>query len=187
MQNLKIEDITEKMVETDYSKFDSNYGKIFTPVNKYYPSILLKEKEQKINGTVGTELGLSEQTELINQTSVTQASSLEVKHTYWYKKLLSEYFMNSKYYELFIDNGDYYPTYWMSSRCVNANSSDASFIVRLVHAGFISANTLYYSNNSGEYASTWIFRPVVTLNSNVQIDESNSGDGSTAEQAYIIK
>ena len=187
VQNLKIEDITEKMVETDYSKFDSNYGKIFTPVNKYYPSILLKEKEQKINGTVGTELGLSEQTELINQTSVTQASSLEVKHTYWYKKLLSEYFMNSKYYELFIDNGDYYPTYWMSSRCVNANSSDASFIVRLVHAGFISANTLYYSNNSGEYASTWIFRPVVTLNSNVQIDESNSGDGSTAEQAYIIK
>ena len=27
-------------------------------------------------------------------------------------------FIDSKYYELFINNGSNYPTYWMSSRCV---------------------------------------------------------------------
>ena len=31
------------------------------------------------------------------------------------------------------------------------------------------------------------FRPVVTLNSDIKIDTVNSGNGSTAEQAYVIK
>ena len=36
------------------------------------------------------------------------------------------------YYKLFINNGSNYPTYWMSSRCVNAYSSGADFSVRSV-------------------------------------------------------
>ena len=99
VQNIKIEDIQDKMVETDYSKFDSNYGKTFTSKNKYYANILTKEKEQKVNGTAGTELGLSEQTELINQTTKTQATSLEVKYTYWNKTMTTDDFKDSKYYE----------------------------------------------------------------------------------------
>ena len=53
-------------------------------------------------------------------------------------------------------------------------------------SGNVSANYLYYSGGE-ERLLTYAFRPVITLKSNVQIDTDNSGDGSTAEQAYIIK
>ena len=186
VQNLKIEDIQDKMVETDYSKFDSNYGKTFTPKEKYYPNILIKEKEQKVNGTAGTELGLSEQTELINQTTKPQATSLEIKYTYWKKSMALEDFNNSKYYELLINNGSNYPVYWMSSRCVTASSYGASFNVRSVVSGLVYANGLCNSNVS-EYSRVFAFRPVITLNSNVQIDTSNSGNGSTPNDGNAIK
>ena len=186
VQNLKIEDIQDKMIETNYSNITADYGKTFTPTNKYYTSILLKEKEQKVNGTEGTELDVSEQTELINQTTKPQASSLEVKYTYWDKSMTSEDFNNSKYYELFINNGSNYATYWMSSRCVDASSDGAAFRVRYVYSGNVDAIALGDSRgNEGPLAVT--FRPVITLNSNVQIDVENSKDGSTSEQAYIIK
>ena len=45
----EIEDIMEKMIETNYTNITANYGKQFTPTNKYYPSILLKEKGQNVN------------------------------------------------------------------------------------------------------------------------------------------
>ena len=182
VQNIKIEDIQDKMVETDYS----NYGKTLTPSNKYYPNILIKEKEQKVNGTAGTELGLSEQTELINQTTKTQANSLEVKYTYWNKTMTTNDFKDSKYYELFINNGSNYSTYWMSSRCVDAGSSNASFNVRFVSSGIV--NACYLCNSSDrERPNAFAFRPVITLNSNVQIDTANSGNGSTANDGYAIK
>ena len=186
VQNIKIEDIQDKMIEKDYSKFNSDYGKIFTPANKYYPSILLKEKEQRVNGTAETELGLSEQTELINQTTKPQATSLEVKYTYWNKTMTTTDFKDSKYYELFINNGSNYSTYWMSSRCVAADSDYAGFDVHFVYSGRVGADTLYLSRDD-EYPRAYAFRSIITLNSNVQIDTANSGNGSTAEQAYIIK
>ena len=186
VQNLKIEDIQDKMIETNYSNITADYGKTFTPTNKYYPSILLKEKEQKVNGTEGTELDVSEQTELINQTSETQANSLEVKNTYWYKTMKTSDFKNGKYYELFINNGNGYDTYWMSSRCIHADSNIANFQVHNVNSGDVDVGTLCISlkrDNSRVFA----FRPIITLKLNVQIDTENSRDGSTSEQAYIIK
>ena len=186
VQNIKIEDIQDKMVETDYSKFTSNYGKTFTLTTKYYPNILIKEKEQKVNGTAGTELGLSEQTELINQTTKPQATSLEVKNTHWDKDMTANDFKDSKYYELFINNGSNYSPYWMSSRCVDAISNRADFFVRLVNYGYVYAYDLYISGDD-EYSAGYAFRPVITLNSNVQIDTANSGNGSTANDGYAIK
>ena len=190
VQNLKIEDIMEKMIETNYTNITANYGKQFTPTNKYYPSILLKEKEQKVivgaNTTTGTELNFSEQNNFINQTEKTQADTLDVKYTYWSKSMTSEDFNNSKYYELFINNGSNYSTYWMSSRCVSADSSYAHFNVRNVYSGYVGAITLCNSRDD-EISYAYAFRPVITLNSNVQIDVANSKDGSTSEQAYIIK
>ena len=186
VQNLKIEDIQDKMIETNYANIDTNYGKIFSPNYKYYPSILLEEKEQKANGTIGTKLGLSEQTELINQTTKPQATSLEVKYTYWCKTMTTSDFKNSKYYELFINNGSNYSTYWMSSRCVFADDNVSYIYIRNIGAGYINANYLYQSYNYGNPVNN-AFRPVVTLNTNVLIDTTNSRDGSTAEQAYLIK
>ena len=62
VQNLKIEDITKYMT-TQPTEDTTPYS----PTNKYYPEILLKEKGQTVNGTTGTELNLSQQTEFINQ------------------------------------------------------------------------------------------------------------------------
>ena len=175
VQNLKIEDIMKKMIETNYTNITANYGKQFTPTNKYYPSILLKEKGQNVNGIVGTELNESEQKELINQTTKPQATSLEVKYTYWCKTMTTSDFKNSKYYELFINNGSNYSTYWMSSRCIDYPSGGARFNISRVHSGDVRASSLY-NTNGAEYSDVNAFRPVITLNSNVQII---SGNGST--------
>ena len=129
---------------------------------------------------------MSEQTELLNQTSELQANSLEVKYTYWNKAMSIDDFKDNIYYELFINNGSNYSTYWMSSRCVDANSYNAAFDVHIVNSGYVNAGGLYFSYDN-EYPIVCAFRPIITLNYNVQIDTENSKDGSTAEQAYVIK
>ena len=193
VQNLKIEDIEEKMKEKDYSKIDEDYGKIFTYTteNRYYPNILLKEKEQEV--TIGettikeTELGPSEQNEYIKQEKANEeADVLKVKNTYWEKVMEQEDFDNSKYYELFINNGKKnYDYYWLSSRCVIADSDDAYFDVCHVTSGNVGSDDLYYSG-CGDFSVYSACRPVITLNSNIQIDTTNPGDG-TENNAYNIK
>ena len=199
IQNIKVEDIQDKMVENDYKNIDSNYGKRFTPTYKYYPSILLKEKNQKVtvdsNTTIGTELGLSEQKDLINQLNKLQADTLDVEYTYWNKKMtVNDFYGDNKeiYFKLFINNNgetdteNYYSDYWISSRCIYIPSTGAGFHVRDVEAGTISTLGLFGSFGD-EYPEVCTFRPIITLNSNVQIDTPNSGNGSTAAQGYAIK
>ena len=91
-------------------------------------------------------------------------------------------FTDSKYYELFINNGSNYPTYWMSSRCVIADSLRARFTVRNVDSGGVSAGNLCNAGN-GEFSRDFAFRPVITLNSNVQV---TSGNGSP-ESSFNIQ
>ena len=180
VQNLKIEDIQSKM-KTDYTKINSNYGNRVTPSNKYYPSILTKEKEQKItvgqNTTTGTELDFSEQKTFENQTESKQADTLDVKYTYWYKTMSANDFDGENkemYYKLFINNGSNYPKYWISSRCVSADSDYANFDVRVVYSGNVDACDLCCSYDD-EHIRVYALRPCITLNSNVQV---TSGDGS---------
>ena len=190
VQNIKIEDIQNKM-KTDYKTLDPKYGTMLSPSNKFYLSILLKEKDQKITidkeTITGNELDLSEQENLINQTEKLQATALNVKYTYWYKMMESTDFYNDKYYEIFINNGSNYETYWMSSRCIAGDSGIAYFnIFRFDNEGFVGAGHVYNSSDD-ERPDDYAFRPVITLNSNVQLDKINSGNGSTAEQGYAIK
>ena len=193
VQNLKIEDIEEKMKEKDYSKFDERYGKTFTYTteDRYYPNILLKEKEQEVTireTTIkGTELGQSEQNEYIKQEKANEeADVLKVKNTCWAKVMEQEDFNNSKYYELFINNGKKnYDYYWLSSRCVDADSDCAYFDVYYVRSGIVDSNLLYYSDGDDDSVCN-ACRPVITLNSNIQIDTTNPGDG-TENNAYNIK
>ena len=178
VQNLKIEDIT-KYMKTQPTENTTPYS----PPTKYYPEILLKEKEQTVNGTEGTELGLSEQTKFINQTTKPQVSSWTLKNTYWSQTMNNtDSFTDSKYYELFINNGSNYPIYWMSSRCVNAGSISAYFGVRYVNSGGVRADFLYNSSDI-EDSYGYPFRPVITLNSNVQV---TSGNGSP-ESSFNIQ
>ena len=185
-QNLKIEDIQDKMNETNYSNIYADYGKSFTLSNKYYPNILTKEKQQKVNGISGTELMNSEQTELINQTSKVQANTLELKNIYWRKEMNLNDFKDSKYYELFINNGTKYPTYWLSSRSITVSSIVAGFNMQYISNANVIGITLYYTDGN-EDSRKFAYRPIVTLNTDVLIETENSRDGSTAEQAYLIK
>jgi len=182
VQNLKIEDITNHMT-TQPTEDTTPYS----PTKKYYPEILLKEKGQTVNKITGTELDFSEQKEFINQTTKTQVNSWTLKKTYWTQKMNdTDSFKDSKYYELYINNGNDYPAYWMSSHCIDVDSKTAYFLVRVVYPGGIIAINLYNSD-SYENSINYFFRPVITLKSNVQIDTANSGDGSRVEQAYTIK
>ena len=192
VQNLKIEDIQDKMKEKDYTKFNKKYGQALEySENRYFPSILLKEKNQEVtlgeNIIKGTELNQSEQNEYINQVETNdEADELKVKYTYWWKKIEAEDFYNDKYYDLFINDGSkFLKYYWLSSRCVAANSDNASFDGYYVHLGYIYARDLYSSSKS-PYFGCFCCRPVITLNSNVQIDTSNPGDG-TENNGYNIK
>ena len=173
VQNLKIEDITKYMTTQPTLDIAT-----YSPTSKYYSEILLKENGQILNGTTGTELGLSEQTEYINQTTNQQVSSWTLKKTYWSKTMNSkDSFTDSEYYKLFINNGNSYPTYWMASRCVDANSSNAAFDVHLVNSGDVYACGLYFSD-CREYSGNFVFRPVITLNSNVQVTSGNGNQDS---------
>ena len=186
VQNLKIEDIQDKMKEKDYSKLYSEYGKPpIPPEQKKYPSILAQEKNQKVNGKEGT-LDLSKQDNYINQTDVLETNSLELKTTAWARigengpeVLTADDFEGDDgqiYSDMFCK--DY--TYWMSSRCVGAFSDYAFFNVRNVISGGVYAYNLCDSRGY-EDSNGSAFRPVITLNSNVQVTSGNGTESTPFE------
>lgn len=192
VQNLKIEDIQNKMKEKDYSKITSKYGSVFSPAGNYYPSILIKEKGQEVTDsditTNGTKLDLSEQFEFQKQDSEIQADTWNLKYTIWEKEMNVDDFTESNYYKLFIrDNSENYPEYLLSSRCVYAYSDRAYFYIRRINTGKVSARNMYDSLGNSLEEVKYSFRPVITLNSDVQLDTEKSGDGSNADNAYVIK
>ena len=83
------------------------------------------------------------------------------------------------------DENNYHPKYWMSSRCIGAYSDIVGFHARMVEAGGIGAHDLYNSRNVANIYSC-AFRPVITLNSNVQVEETKSGEG-TESNPFEIK
>ncbi len=182
VQNLKIEDITVYM-KTQPTEDTTEYK----PTNINYPKILEQEENQTVeNSVTNNKLRVSEQHDFVTTGKATSATST-LKKTYWSKSMITNDFKDSKYYELIINNGSNYATYWMSSRCVNADSSIAVFNVRVVDSSNVDSSTLYYSSLTSENSRAYAFRPIITLNSNVQIDTANSGNGKTAEQGYAIK
>ena len=189
VQNLKIEDIQDHLAY-DYKQYPNSkvdtgkYGgtKEYT-TNKNYPNIFAKEKTGWVGETQGTELSLSEQTTPIDETNTTANEKIKVTQTFWEKTMSANDFDGENkemYYKLFINNGNNYPTYWMSSRCVYADSDDAIFDVRYVYSGSVGAYGLYssgFSENSHGYA----FRPCITLNSNVQVTSGNGTESTPFE------
>ena len=181
VQNLKIEDITAYM-KTQPTEDTTEYKQ----TNIHYPKILEQEENQTVeNSVTNNKLGVSEQHDFVATGKATSATST-LKKTFWSKSMITNDFKDSKYYELLINNGSNYDTYWMSSRCVHAVSDDALFNVRYVSSGYVSADFLYLSDGH-EGPDAFAFRPIITLNSNVQIDTVNSGNGSTANDGYAIK
>ena len=183
-QNLKIEDIEEKI---DKTKFDyTQYENLYVDTRKYggtkeytsnlqYPKIYPSEIGCKAVATAdntGNTLGLSEQTSPVTGKS-TATNRLKVTQTYWYKSMASTDFTDSKYYTLFINYGSNLATYWLSSRCVDCDSSNALFCVRRVNIRYVGNGYMFGSNGSTG-GNAYAFRPVVSLESNIQL----SGDST---------
>ena len=180
-QNLKIEDIESKLSTTGISARD-NYANSYVDTGKYggtkeftsnlqYPNIYASEigcKAIAVADNTGNTLGQSQQTSPVTGSS-TASSRLKTIQTYWYKSMATSDFTDSKYYNLFINNGSSnYATYWLSSRCVGCYSSYAYFDVRLVYGGNAGNSNLFNSNGyTNGYA--YAFRPVVTLSVDIQI------------------
>ena len=189
VQNLKIEDIQDHLVYdyTQYPNSNVDTGKYGGTkeyeANKNYPNIFAKEKKGWVDGTQGTELSLSEQTTPINEKNKTANEKIKITQTFWYKTMSANDFDGENkemYYKLFINNGSNYPTYWMSSRCVRASSDLAGFDVRFVLSGNVGAYDLYDSYGY-EDSRGYAFRPVITLNSNVQVTSGNGTESTPFE------
>ena len=185
-KNLKVEDLQDKMNLSiwDYRDYE-NYGSTFKPSSKNYPLIFAQELGQTIDGKKGT-LDLSEQTSIV--TGKAKASSWTVRNTYWFSnELKATNYINPIYYELYHTFDD---AYWLSSRCADANSDRVFFYIRDVFKNRTTSDTITYIFDSNNYTDSLkgSIRPVILLDSNVQIDTSVEGkDGKTPETAYIIK
>ena len=177
VQNLKIEDITKHMT-TQPTEDTTEYH----PEDINYPKILEQEKNQTVvKSTTENKLGVSSQSIFVTGYDTSVTSTL--KNNYWYKTMSANDFDGENkemYYKLFINNGSNYPTYWMSSRCVGADSDDAYFAVRFVDSGVVNARSLYGSDD-GESSNGYAFRPVITLNSNVQVTSGNGTESTPFE------
>ena len=150
--------------------------------NKNYPVIYAKEKKAVINGTTPTDatLGLSDTDRFIERTEngatagkLTASTSIQPYQTYWYKDAtfmgtaFEEYTKKDntkvKYYDLIMPKGTS-TTYWMASRCVDANSDGCDFSVRIVYSGAVRARDVCTTSDDTYNSSLALF-PVVTLSS----------------------
>ena len=95
--------------------------------------------------------------------------------------------LKEKYYELFIKKQEnYYSEYLISSRCITSSSYSAGFCIRYISSNDVTAFGLCYSSNK-EYSISGALRPIITLNSNVQLDTTKAADGTQPSTAYEIK
>ena len=143
VQNLKIEDITRYMKTQPASSTET-----YSPTNIKYPKILeIEENQIVVNSTIKNKLGVSSQDVFVTGNDTSTTSTL--KTTYWGQSMNNtDSFTDNKYYELFINNGSNYDAYWMSSRCVNADSAGAGFCINLVISGGVHANDYYNSGGN---------------------------------------
>lgn len=188
VQNLKLEDIIDKL----NTKVERAAGTI-TLQSAYYPNIYEKEYEQIVikdgSTIVGNKIKQNEQKEFIN--GKTKAKEFRFRNSYWDKALNNSSFKDKIYYELFINDGtNDYPEYLLSTRTLfitnNEKSQEASYGVRCVKRGYYT-HGIMWSSSEWTGSVSYKFRPVITLNSNTQVDYSSSGDGSAPDKAYVIK
>ena len=180
VQNLKKEAVIKYLTKQP-TKSTTEYK----PAKINFPNILKQEENQTVEGSITSKIEVSEQKEFIIGKSL--SSNNVLKSTYWGKTMNSDADFTSKiYYELFIKNNDkYYSIYWMTSRCANVASTYAAFDVCYISSEYVGADRLYDSNDN-EYSHSYAFRPVINLKSNINLDETNPGEG-TENNAYNIK
>ena len=182
-KNLKIEDIQDKMDLSYWHYHDyEGYGNVDIQENSGYicPSIFYLEKNQ--NGNYGEYyLDISEQKSLI-----TGWESLEigtsVMQTYWNNNMSVENYILPFYYETFHNKET---SYCLSSRSISIGW--VKYYLSYVTPSGLGTGHLVDQDGAG-VRSTISYRPMATLDKNVEIDTSIEGkDGKTPETAYVIK
>lgn len=89
---------------------------------------------------------------------------------------------NNKYYHLLGNNYG-----WLASTFVQCSPTFAWFYVGCMSSGYIKPEVLLFSYGQTESA-TWGVRPLITLNgSQLMLNESNSGSGSSSSPWNIVK
>ncbi len=180
-ENIKIEDII-KYMKTKPIENEEEFNKN----NVNYPNILLKEKNQNIDGQNELEKNLktSEQNNFILGNSMTNNAIL--KYTDFNVTLDKNSFTQNIYYEIFVNKSDSNMNYWISTRFIRVDSL-VRFGVKFMKNDSTIASSILCDSAKYEGTNEKQFRPVITLNSGVQLDIQNSGDGSSPEKAYAIK
>ena len=74
--------------------------------------------------------------------------------------------------------GDRNATQWLASRTVDCGSNYAAFYVCGVYSGNVNHGNFLYGSRGNSNSPSWAVRPVVSLESNIQL-EGNSEDGWT--------
>ena len=103
--------------------------------------------------------------------------SEEIENTYYYYTVSSQISDTNIANMITKGTGDSNITQWLASRTVDCGSYCALFRVRVVNYGDVNTNNLYFSYGVS-VSPSWAVRPVVTLESNIQL-EGNSEDGWT--------
>ena len=152
-RSLKIEDI-ESVSSFKGTEYSSNYGKEYTPPDRYYPNIFAQEIGGNTSGSYGT-LGRSEQSSYV--TGYSQASTLKGTYTYYYYEMSSSY-MKQEYVNLFNCS----LTSWLASRGFNFYNSVAYFCMFLVSGSGVAAYGLYYSYDYN-WSYSYALRPIVEI------------------------
>lgn len=193
---LSIDDIQEHL-SYNYKNYEINghkYGDTFTiddSLNNYYPEIYLSE-----NGSnyYNSNLGQSEQLELVNQTDDLRGS-LSFTVSAWSKELKPEDFSDFKnnsslLYDTFFENDNSTRGYILASRCVSELDElrfhRAYWGLYWIHDNNYVSQTPMYDSTNQRSSLGHSFKPIITLNENVTIQHCN-GENSKENLHKIIE
>lgn len=153
----------------------------------YYPSLYAQENGSGINSTEVKTNGIKLNDSYYSQpTSDTygMATQLTATSTQFLMKNSEtpNYFDSKDWYDLiFGENQEY--QYWLASRCTWVTKDYAGYDIRFVDKGQLASNGMSNSYN-GRFTQSMYLRPIVTLNSNIQI---YGGDGSEEHPYQLTK
>ena len=179
-RSLNAEDVN-KLANYDpetYSRYGDLYKYRFSTEAGYIQYSRLTRNEQTWSNWTNTSyqtFRMPGSTETISAENPKESE--EIENTYYYYTVSSQISDANIANMITKGTGDSNRTQWLASRTVNCNVNDANFNVHFVNIGRVYNYELYRSNGNS-YSPSWAVRPVVTLESNIQL-EGNSEDGWT--------
>ncbi len=182
-RSLNVEDIN-KLVNYDpetYSGYGNLYKYRFSTEAGYMQYSRLTRNEQtwsnwtNITNSSYQTFRMPGSTETISAENPKESE--EIENTYYYYTVSSQISDTNIANMITKGTGDSNITQWLASRAVSCGINYASFYVHFVYDGSVDIGLLYTSIGNSR-SPGWAVRPVVTLESNIQL-EGNSEDGWT--------